>query len=47
MVFTSLPLNGSGGMAPRLPRPTRPLIEIRDEESLCREPTAGTSEGSS
>lgn len=47
MAFMRLPIHGSGGIAPRPRGTARPLIEIGDEESLRREPTAGRSEGRS
>ena len=45
MAFMRLPIHGSGGIAPRPCGTARPLIEIGDEQSLRREPTAGRSTG--
>lgn len=45
MAFNILPLDGFGGFAPRPFGTLRPLIEIGDEGSLRREPTAGSPEG--
>jgi hypothetical protein len=47
MAFNILPPDGFGGFAPRPLGTPRPLIEIGEERSLRREPTAGSSEGSS
>ncbi len=45
MARECLPLYGSRGIAPRPRWRPRPLIEIGEENSLRREPSAGRSEG--
>ncbi len=48
MAFNILLPDGFGGFAPRPLGTPRPLIEIGElERSLRREPTAGSSEGTS
>src|SRR5215217_8013062 len=45
MARERLPLDGSRGIAPRPRWRLRPLIEIGEEKSLRREPSAGRSKG--